>query len=134
MIRVNRKNEDPFGRNILPEFVGKWLEEARKGESYLTHKLDCAPMKIQNWLTISGNAERLMRAWLFDYETTTEIRYFVRIPGLEADVLKFNEKSNRWFFGNEKSAEYGRETHTEEQLTRAGFDWVFERKYAQEVI
>ncbi|CAO77387.1 hypothetical protein M102_gp37 [Streptococcus phage M102] len=134
MIRVDRKIEDPFGRNILPEFVGKWLEEARKGNSCLTHELDCAPMKIHNWLMIPGNTERLMRAWLFDYEATAEIRYFVRIPRLEADVLKFNEKTNRWFFENAKSAEYVREIHTREQLTKAGFDWVFERKYAQEVI
>ena len=75
-----------------------------------------------------------MRAWLFDYEMTLEIRYFVRIPGMSPDVLKFNEKTGRWFFENAKTAEHVHEVHTREQLIEAGFDWVFERKYAQEVI
>ncbi|ABD48939.1 unknown [Streptococcus phage M102AD] len=134
MIKIDRKIEDPFGTNFLPDFVGKWLEEVRKEKSYLVHELDCAPMRVSNWLMIPGNAERLMRAWLFDYKMTSEIYYFVRIPGLEADVLKFNEKTNRWFFENAKSAEHIREIHTRQQLEQAGFDWVFERKYAQEVV
>lgn len=134
MIKIDRGFEDPFGRNIIPEFVGKWIEEARKGKSYLTHGFDCVPMRIQKWMTKPGNTERLMRAWLFDYAAMPEVKYFVRIPEMSPDVLKFNEKTGRWFFENKKSAEYVREMHTREQLTRAGFDWVFERKYAQEVI
>lgn len=108
MIKIDRGFEDPFGTNFLPKFVGKWLEEAKKRKSYLTNELKCAPIGIQNWLMIPGNTERLMRAWLFDYEMTSEVRYFVRIPGMSPD--------------------------TREQLIKAGFDWVLDRKYAQEVI
>ena len=134
MIKINRGIEDPFGANFLPKFVGRWLEEARKGKYCLTHELERSPMGIKNWMMIPGNTERLMRAWLFDYKTTSEVRYFVRIPGMAPDVLKFNEKTGKWFFENAKSAEYVRETHTREQLIRAGFDWVLEKKYAQEII
>ena len=118
---------------VIPRYVAEWVEQAKKSGLYITFHFQNAPESVDGWLHEIGNPEKLMKAWLFGYKIEEDKRYLVRIPRLEADVLKFNKKTNRWFFGNEESSDDIRETHTKEQLYSSNLGWVFEKKFVEEV-
>lgn len=69
----------------------------------------------------------IARAWLDGYEIELEKRYTVKMKGmnLECEYLYFGECSQTWKFKEENAFGEFRTCHTEKELRKDGFGWVF---------
>jgi len=73
------KQDEPE-KVVVPEFVGEWIEECKRGlkSIYGALKGPGGDGKLEEWLFISPNQKTLARAWLDGYEVEKEKKYRVK--------------------------------------------------------
>jgi ORF19 len=112
----------------IPEYMGKWLESARREGYNIRGAIEQAPKgKIEDWLELK-NVDIFAEAWVNGYTVEKEKRYLVKIKGLISNysILKYQPLDNSWFMGSEQEYEFFEFKHTKEKLEEAGFGWVFD--------
>lgn len=116
----------------IPEFVAERIEYAQASDWDLedvflniANKPDTSD--ISEWFYTQGNIDVIARAWLDGYEIEPEKRYTVKMKGmnLECEYLYFGECSQTWKFKEENAFGEFRTCHTEKELRKDGFGWVF---------
>lgn len=116
----------------IPEFVAERIEYAQASDWDLedvflniANKPDTSD--ISEWFYTQGNMDVIARAWLDGYEIEPEKRYTVKMKGmnLECEYLYFGECSQTWKFKEENAFGEFRTCHTEKELRKDGFGWVF---------
>lgn len=116
----------------IPKFVAERIEYAQASDWDLedvflniANELDTS--EISEWFYTQGNMDVIARAWLDGYEIEPEKRYTVKMKGmnLECEYLYFGECSQTWKFKEENAFGEFRTCHTEKELRKDGFGWVF---------
>lgn len=71
--------------------------------------------------------DTLASAWLYGYEIEKEKRYIVKTKGVVSGsaYLKQDTKDNYWYFGTDSEKGCMAIKHTQKELEKAGFKWVF---------
>lgn len=97
-----------FGECLLPKF---------KGDT----------QKCLRW--IKKNSNKFASAWVNGYYPIEPEKFIVRVNNVSESnrLLKYGHGTNEWYFGTGCVSETSvrRVKHTKQELTEAGFDWVF---------
>lgn len=117
----------------IPKFVAECIEYAQASDwdledvfQSIANELDTSEISV--WFySKSENMDTLASAWLYGYEIEPEKRYTVKMKGmnLECEYLYFGECSKTWKFKEENAFGKFRTCHTEKELRKDGFGWVF---------
>ncbi|WP_049495894.1 DUF1642 domain-containing protein [Streptococcus parasanguinis] len=117
----------------IPKFVAECIEYAQASDwdledvfQSIANELDTSEISV--WFySKSENMDTLASAWLYGYEIEPEKRYTVKMKGmnLECEYLYFGECSQTWKFKEENAFGEFRACHTEKELRKDGFGWVF---------
>lgn len=117
----------------IPKFVAECIEYAQASDwdledvfQSIANELDTSEISV--WFySKSENMDTLASAWLYGYEIEPEKRYTVKMKGmnLECEYLYFGECSQTWKFKEENAFGEFRTCHTEKELRKAGFGWMF---------
>lgn len=117
----------------IPKFVAECIEYAQASDwdledvfQSIANELDTSEISV--WFySKSDNMDTLASAWLYGYEIEPEKRYTVKMKGmnLECEYLYFGECSQIWKFKEENAFGEFRTCHTEKELRKDGFGWVF---------
>lgn len=132
-------NELHRPKPVVPQFVADWIEYCKFTNVNLVRALfisdidfynygsqeDCS--KLKEFLGTETNQEIFARAWLDGYEVEKEVRYTVRLKGVNgyATHLNRNLDNQEWFFASNDEIKGYRTKHTRKELEKAGFGWVF---------
>lgn len=123
---------------VVKQFVADWYEEHKDNLEYNIWdrmKYNLEPKKRENaifsqWLgkTVNNPVETLIKMKLYGYEVEKEKRYTVKMKGmnLECEYLYFGLCSQTWKFKEENAYGEFRKSHTEKELRKDGFGWVFD--------
>ena len=132
LILEDLKQLDEPQKVKIPKFVAECIEYAQASDWDLedvflniANKPDTSD--ISEWFYTQGNMDVIARAWLDGYEIEPEKRYTVKMKGmnLECEYLYFGECSQTWKFKEENAFGEFRTCHTEKELRKDGFGWVF---------
>lgn len=117
----------------IPKFVAECIEYAQASDwdledvfQSIANELDTSEISV--WFySKSENMDTLASAWLYGYEIEKEKRYTVKMKGmnLECEYLYFGLCSQTWKFKEENAYGEFRKSHTEKELRKDGFGWVF---------
>ena len=122
----------------IPQSVADWIEHFKKcsGTLYgstapysyygraITDDFEGDVTEVLRW--IRDNSEVYARAWLDGYEVEKEKRYTVKVKGkIKENLLVYGLGINRYFFARTYDSTK-RNEHTQRQLEKAGFEWVFD--------
>lgn len=122
---------------VIPQYVADWIEYCKNTFLSITRALMVNEVDFYNYanqedhskliifLESEINQEKFSKAWLFGYEAEKEKKYLVKIKGdVQENILVYGYGVKRYFFS---SYMYGnrRTYHTKDELTEAGFEWVF---------
>lgn len=124
-----------FEKPVVEQCVADWYEE-NKGSldesiwEYLVNWSDGSWNDFKKWMypCDSNNAiQTLVNMHQFGYEVEKEVRYTVRIKGVDGYATHLNENldNKEWFFASNDEIEGYRIKHTRKELESNGFGWVF---------
>ena len=124
-----------FEKPVVPQCVADWYEEHKDilNEAiweYLVNWDDADHNDFKRWMYKSyenGAIQTLVNMHQFGYEIEKEVRYTVRIKGIDDryDVLNHGTHLDEWTIDDAEGAEGVRTTHTRKELEANGFGWVF---------
>lgn len=124
-----------FPKPVVPQYVADWYEKNKESldESiweYLVNWDDGSWNDFKKWMypCDSNNAiQTLVNMHQFGYEVEKEVRYTVRIKGVDGYATHLNENldNKEWFFASNDEIEGYRIKHTRKELESNGFGWVF---------
>lgn len=124
-----------FEKPVVPQYVADWYEKNKESldESiweYLVNWADGSWNDFKKWMypCDSSNAiQTLVNMHQFGYEVEKEVRYTVRIKGVDGYATHLNENldNQEWFFASNDEIEGYRIKHTRKELESNGFGWVF---------
>lgn len=124
-----------FEKPVVPQYVADWYEKNKESldESiweYLVNWDDGSWNDFKKWMypCDSNNAiQTLVNMHQFGYEVEKEVRYTVRIKGVDGYATHLNENldNKEWFFASNDEIEGYRIKHTRKELESNGFGWVF---------
>ena len=132
LILEDLKQLDEPQKVKIPKFVAECIEYAQASDWDLedvflniANKPDTSD--ISEWFYTQGNMDVIALARLDGYEIEPEKRYTVKMKGmnLECEYLYFGECSQTWKFKEENAFGEFRTCHTEKELRKDGFGWVF---------
>lgn len=123
-----------YGKKVkVPNFVADLIEYAKIRDwdledvfQNIANELDTS--EISEWFYTQGNMDVIARAWLDGYEIEEEKRYLVKMKGVAGYGRYLNKalSSEEYFFASENEVVGYRTKHTQKELERAGFGWVFD--------
>lgn len=123
-----------FEKPVVPHYVADWYEE-HKGDfdyelwDYFTSWDDQEDDDFKEWIRDGENQPiiDLINMHQFGYEVEKEIRYTVRVKGVDGYGRYLNKStdSQRWFFASENETEDYVTKHTRKELEEADFGWIF---------
>lgn len=123
-----------FEKPVVPQYVADWYEE-HKGDidydfwEYLVDWEQQEPNDFKNWVNGEYNTiTTLANMHQFGYEVEKEIRYTVRVKGIDGycKYLNRDTKTQKWLFASKTELERFRTHHTRKELEDADFGWVFD--------
>ena len=124
----------------IPKFVADWIEYCKNTFLSLARALAVSEddfysyanqkdhLDLLYFLGSMINQEKFARAWLDGYEVEKEKRYLVKIKRVAEYGCYLNKvlSSKEYFFASENEVGECRTKHTQKELERAGFGWVFD--------
>ena len=122
-----------FEKPVVPQYVADWYEE-HKGDidydfwEYLVDWEQQEPNDFKNWVNGEYNTiTALANMHQFGYEVEKEIRYTVRVKGIDGYTTHLNQNldNQEWFFASNDDIKGYRTKHTRKELESNGFGWVF---------
>lgn len=127
-----------FEKPVVPQFVAKWYEGNKRNfdlnlcsfvfdlamdstDYYQEEFIEWANDNKKTFITTLVNMHQ------FGYEIEKEVRYTVRIKGIDDryDVLNHGTHLDEWTIDDAEGTEGVRTTHTRKELEANGFGWVF---------
>lgn len=125
-----------FPKPVVSQYVADWYEE-NKGSldesiwEYLVNWSDGSWNDFKQWMypCDSNNAiQTLVNMHQFGYEVEKEVRYTVRIKGVDGYATHLNENldNKEWFFASNDEIKGYRTKHTRKELESNGFGWIFD--------
>lgn len=124
-----------FEKPVVPKFVADWYEVNKE---YLDYNIwefvkhwDMQPEdEFKNWMFDDDNNPifTLVNMHQFGYEVEKEVRYMVRVKGVDGYGRYLNKStdSQRWFFASENEIGGYKTKHTRKELEEANFGWIFD--------
>lgn len=128
-----------FEKPVVPQYVADWYEGNKQN---LDLNLSGLVFDLATNSTIYHQEE--LKAWVnsnkktfittlvnmhqFGYEVEKEVRYTVRIKGVDGYATHLNENldNKEWFFASNYEIKGYRTKHTRKELESNGFAWVFD--------
>lgn len=124
----------------IPKFVADWIEYCKNTFLSLTRALMVNEVDFYNYANQEDHSRLMIfleseinqrifaRAWLDGYEIEEEKRYLVKVKGVAGYGRYLNKalSSEEYFFASENEVGGYRTKHTQKELERAGFGWVFD--------
>ena len=133
LILEDLKQLDEPHKVKIPKFVAEYIEYAQASDwdledvfQSIANELDTSEISV--WFySKSENMDTLASAWLYGYEIEKEKRYIVKMKGVVPGsvYLKHETKDNYWYFGTDSEKGCIAIKHTQKELEKAGFKWVF---------
>lgn len=125
-----------FEKPVVPQYVADWYEK-NKGSldesiwEYLVNWDDGSWNDFKQWMYPfdSSNAiQTLVNMHQFGYEVEKEVRYTVRVKGIDGYTTHLNQNldNQEWFFASNHEIKGYRTKHTRKELESNGFGWVFD--------
>lgn len=123
-----------FEKPVVPQCVADWYEEHKEDYDYelwdyFTSYDDQEDDDFKEWIRKEGTQPiiTLVNMHQFGYEVEKEIRYTVRVKGVDGYGRYLNKStdSQRWFFASENETEDYVTKHTRKELEEADFGWIF---------
>lgn len=125
----------------VPQFVADWYEEHKddfeialfRCIDHILSVYDEGDLnEFEEWI-IDGETkpfQTLVNMHQFGYEVEKEKRYIVKVKGAEEGYNYLNHRisSDGWFFSGESEPLDFRVKHTQKDLEKAGFGWIFDCK------
>lgn len=127
-------------KSVIPQFVADWIKYCKFTNVNLGRALfisdivfynyenqeDCS--KLKEFLGTETNQEIFARAWLDGYEVEKEVRYTVRVKGVDGYGRYLNRilDNQYWFLASDNETGSYRTKHTRKELEEADFGWVFD--------
>lgn len=127
-----------FEKPVVPQYVADWYEEIKDNFGYdLVEAINSIPVPVdgvelsdfEKWILDNENAlTTLVNMHQFGYEVEGEVRYTVRVKGIDGYTTHLNQNlDNRvWFFASNEKNKGFRVEHTRKELKANGFGWVFD--------
>ena len=125
-----------FEKPVVPQYVADWYEK-HKGNidysfwGYLVDWEQQEPSDFKNWVNREHDTiTTLANMHQFGYEVEKEIRYTVRVKGIDRYTTHLNQNldNQEWFFASNDDIKGYRTKHTRKELEANGFGWVFSCK------
>lgn len=113
----------------VPQFVANFITEQKKLGNTLSYSIDaCMSDRVAEWYW--DNSELFALSWINGYEIEKEKRYIVKVKGAEEGYNYLNRRISldSWFFSGESEPLDFRVKHTQKDLEKAGFGWIFDCK------
>lgn len=124
----------------IPKFVADWIKYCKNTFLSLTRALMVNEVDFYNYANQEDHSRLMIfleseinqrifaRAWLDGYEIEEEKRYLVKVKGAAGYGRYLNKalSSEEYFFASENEVGGYRTKHTQKELERAGFGWVFD--------
>ena len=130
---LEQLNEIDTKKVTVPQFVADWIEYCKTNGIALGYAPYCSGQasdkKAYDWIVESlENQETFARAWIDGYTVEKEKRYLVKMKGVAGYGRYLNKalSSEEYFFASENEVDGYRAKHTQKELERAGFGWVFD--------
>lgn len=127
-----------FEKPVVPQYVADWYEKVKDSFNYdLIKDINSIPTPIdgveftdfEKWILDNNESlTTLVNMHQFGYEIEKEVRYTVRIKGIDDryDVLNHGTHLDEWTIDDAEGTEGVRTTHTRKELEANGFGWVFD--------
>lgn len=127
-----------FEKPVVPQYVADWYEEHK--EDFEVELFQCigevvesyeegSSSEFEHWLMSEDTdvLQTLINMHQFGYEVEKEVRYTVRLKGVNgyATHLNRNLDNQEWFFASNDEIKGYRTKHTRKELESNGFGWVF---------
>lgn len=128
-----------FPKPVVPQYVADWYEVNK--DDFEVNLFQCvydasdnytvdSGIKFWHWLMSKDTdaLTTLVNMHQFGYEIEKEVRYTVRIKGIDDryDVLNHGTHLDEWTIDDAEGTEGVRTTHTRKELEANGFGWVFD--------
>lgn len=124
-----------FPKPVVSQVVADWYEEHKNDLNediwaYLTSWADTKWDEFKYWMYHTGRNKAittLANMHQFGYEVEKEVRYTVRIKGVDGYATHLNQNldNQEWFFASNDEIKGYRTKHTRKELESNGFGWVF---------
>lgn len=127
--------ESLFEKPVVPQYVADWYEEHKEDYDYelwgyFTSWDDQEDDDFKEWIRKDGTQPiiTLVNMHQFGYEVEKEVRYTVRVKGVDGygRYLNRNLDNQYWFLASDNETGSYRTKHTRRELEDAGFGWVFD--------
>lgn len=125
-----------FPKPIVPQCVADWIGVCKENLAIgLYTAMNPDFLKQWNksdelicWIKKARNQDIFARAWVDGYEVEKEVRYTVRIKGVDgySKYLNLDTHAQRWLFASKTELERFRAHHTRKELEANDFGWVFD--------
>lgn len=128
-----------FEKPVVPQYVAKWYEGNKRNLDLNLCSLvfDLAMDSMEYYreefkVWVNDNKKTfittLVNMHQFGYEVEKEVRYTVRIKGVDGYATHLNENldNKEWFFASNDEIKGYRIKHTRKELESNGFAWVFD--------
>lgn len=128
-----------FEKPVVPQCVAKWYEGNKRNLDLNLCSLvfDLAMDSMEYYreefkVWVNDNKKTfittLVNMHQFGYEVEKEVRYTVRIKGVDGYATHLNENldNKEWFFASNDEFKGYRIKHTRKELESNGFAWVFD--------
>lgn len=128
-----------FEKPVVPQCVAKWYEGNKLNLDLNLCSLvfdlamdstECYREEFKVW--VNDNKKTFITTFVnmhqFGYEVEKEVRYTVRIKGVDGYATHLNENldNKEWFFASNDEIKGYRIKHTRKELESNGFAWVFD--------
>ncbi len=127
-----------FEKPVVPQCVAKWYEGNKRNLDLNLCSLvfdlamdstECYREEFKVWVNDNKKTfiTTLVNMHQFGYEVEKEVRYTVRIKGVDGYATHLNENldNQEWFFASNDDIKGYRTKHTRKELESNGFGWVF---------
>lgn len=128
-----------FEKPVVPQCVAKWYEGNKRNLDLNLCSLvfdlamdstECYREEFKVWVNDNKKTfiTTLVNMHQFGYEVEKEVRYTVRIKGVDGYATHLNENldNKEWFFASNDEIKGYRIKHTRKELESNGFAWVFD--------
>lgn len=128
-----------FEKPVVSQYVADWYEENKEdfeinlfqciGEAVESYE-EGSSSEFEHWLMADDSEAltTLVNMHQFGYEVEKEVRYTVRLKGVNgyATHLNRNLDNQEWFFASNDEIKGYRTKHTRKELEKAGFGWMLD--------
>ena len=127
-----------FEKPVVPQCVANWYEKNKDSFNfYLVEAINNIPYgadeedfsDFEKWIDDEDDSLTiLVNMHQFGYEVEEEVRYTVRVKGIDGYTTHLNQNldNQEWFFASNDEIKGYRTKHTHKELEDAGFGWVFD--------